>query len=90
MPEDIADRLRRETKKAQRENDLPDYLANRIFVIADNLDDRQRSCVEIETLFEQLPLYDTYAQTGYLGLGITHLILEESIARVEQFLSINP
>jgi len=30
-----------------------------------------------------LPLYDTYGQTGYIGMGVSNLILEAAIRRVE-------
>jgi len=30
-----------------------------------------------------LPLYDTYGQTGYIGMGVSNLILEMAIRRVE-------
>jgi len=81
--ESIANRLREETEKAQHENDLPDYLAERILSIADLVHD---SSTDIELLLEQLPLYDTYGQTGYLGMGVNHLILEKTIERIEQSL----
>ena len=74
------------TATAREENDLPDYLAERILAIADHVGE---SSPDIERLLEQLPLYDSYAQTGYLGIGITHLILEETIARIESQLDID-
>ena len=81
--------LRRATRLAQQENDLPDYLVERVFAIADCLDVKTSTSPEIDALLEQLPLYDTYAQTGYLGIGVTHLILDKTISQVEQQLGIN-
>ena len=37
-----------------------------------------------DLLLEQLSLYDTYGQTGYLGMGVNHLILEKTILAVEK------
>jgi len=81
----IAQSLRQATQEACQENDLPDYLAERVLAIADRL---VESSPDIERLLQQLPLYDNYAQTGYLGIGITHLILEETIERIEKQLSV--
>ena len=40
-----------------------------------------------EELIEQLSLYDTYGQTGYIGMGVNNNILESTIAAIEKKLS---
>jgi hypothetical protein len=72
------------TNTAQQEDDLPDFLAARIFAIVDRLRGRQILQTEIEELIEQVVLYDTYGQTGYIGMGVNHLILEGTICRLEE------
>ena len=72
------------TNTTQQEDDLPDFLAARIFEIADRLRGRQILHDEIEELIEQVVLSDTYGQTGYIGMGVNHLILEGTICRLEE------
>lgn len=80
----LSDMLREVTITAQEQNDLPDYLASRIFAIAEQLQSLSRVPAGIEDLIEQIELYDTFGQTGYLGMGVNHLILEKTILRVEE------
>ena len=75
--------LREVTHEAQEQNELPDYLALRIFAIADQLLTEFPVPEGVEELIEQIQLYDTFGQTGYLGMGVNHLILEKTIERVE-------
>ena len=75
---DIAETLRMVTRNAQQEDDLPDFLAARIFAISDQLPIGQQETTSIEKLIEQLKLYDTYGQTGYLGMGVNNVILEKN------------
>ena len=81
---DIVETLRMVTRNAQQEDDLPDFLAARIFSISDQLPIGQQETTSIEKLIEQLKLYDTYGQTGYLGMGVNHLILEKTINQIEE------
>ncbi|PLX88952.1 MAG: hypothetical protein C0619_11925 [Desulfuromonas sp.] len=81
---EIAETLRDATKRAQKEDELPDYLATRIFAIADLLPTVQHNSNDIEKLTEQVTLYDTYGQTGYLGMGVNHIILEKTIRQIEE------
>lgn len=81
---EIAEALRAATKRAQKEDDLPDYLATRIFAIADLLPTAQYNKHDIEKLAEQVALYDSYGQTGYLGMGVNHVILENTIRKIEE------
>ena len=81
---DIVETLRMVTRNAQQEDDLPDFLAARIFAISDQLPIGQQETTSIEKLIEQLKLYDTYGQTGYLGMGVNHVILEKTINQIEE------
>lgn len=67
---------------AQQEQDFPDYLAEQIRFIIDNRHRFAARGDEIENLIEQVRLYDTYGQTGYLGMGVSNLILEKSLQRL--------
>jgi hypothetical protein len=80
---DLWDKLRAVTMLAQDEENLPDFLAERIFTLVE----LSRNCKdmgnEIAELTEKVSQYDTFAQTGYIGMGVDNLILEESIKRFE-------
>jgi len=67
---------------AQHEQDLPDYLAAQIQFIIDHQEQYSARKQEIEQLIEQVSLYDTYGQTGYLGMGVSNLILEKTLRRL--------
>lgn len=84
---EIAETLRIVTRRAQQDDELPDYLAERIFRIADLLPSAKYHTGDIEKLAEQITLYDTYEQTGYLGMGVNHVILENTIQQIEQKLT---
>jgi len=81
---DIVETLRMVTRKAQQEDDLPDFLAIRIFAISDQLPSGQLETASIEKLIGQIELYDNYGQTGYLGMGVNHVILEKTINQIEE------
>jgi len=87
---EIAESLRMVTRNAQNGDDLPDYLAERLLAIADQLPAGQSAIPSIESLIDQVKQYDTYGQTGYLGMGVNHTILEKSIARAEEALGVKP
>ncbi|MHB8707768.1 MAG: GSU3529 family protein [Desulfuromonadales bacterium] len=80
---DIFARLRTETLLAGMENELPDYLAERLLAIADHPQCYPDAREEILQLIDMLPLYDTYGQTGYIGMGVSNLIIEGVLRRVE-------
>ncbi len=86
---ELAENLRKTTRHAQNVDDLPDYLATRLFAIADLLPSVQHNPEDIKKLVEQVTQYDTYAQTGYLGMGVNHLILDATISRIEGQLAAN-
>jgi hypothetical protein len=77
------DKLHAATVLAQQVDDLPDFLAQRIFAIVYKLQGREVMLAEIEALTEQVGLYDTYGQTGYIGMGVSNDILEGTIRRLE-------
>jgi hypothetical protein len=82
------DRLHAATVLAQQEDELPDFLAERIFSVTCRLQGRDVLQAEIEALIEQVTLYDTYGQTGYIGMGVSNDILEGTIRRLEQTLDV--
>ncbi|MSM39799.1 MAG: hypothetical protein GJT30_09310 [Geobacter sp.] len=77
-------RLRSETLRAVEENELPDHLAVRLLALADLPDCSHDADDEILRLIEMLPLYDTYAQCGYVGMGVSNCIIEAAIRRLEE------
>ena len=84
---DLISRLNAATVTAQQEDDLPDFLAARVYAIAEQLIANPVFHVDVEELIEQLSLYDTYGQTGYIGMGVNNYILEGTIVRIEKKLS---
>lgn len=80
---ELSTKLREATLRAASEDELPDFLAARLLAIADAPASHPDATKEIEVLLEMLPLYDTYGQTGYIGMGVNNLILEGAIKRVE-------
>ena len=80
---DLFARLRTETLRAGRDNELPDCLTKRLLAVADHPRCYPDAREEIEQLIGMLPLYDTYGQTGYIGMGVSNLILEGALRRVE-------
>jgi hypothetical protein len=79
---DLFERLRQATVEAQQEAELPDLLARRIFAIAGQ--PHGYPLEMISELLEQVGLYDTYAQTGYMGMGVNNAVLEGTIRRLEE------
>ena len=80
---ELFSRLRQETHRAVQESDLPDFLAERLLAVADNPRCYPDAGKELLELIEMLPLYDTYGQTGYIGMGVSNLILEKALQRLE-------
>ncbi|BCS53207.1 GSU3529 family protein [Geobacter sp. SVR] len=78
----VFDRLRAATEAAQSEQDLPDGLAEQIFRIIENRHDFHGREADLAILVEQVALYDTYGQTGYLGMGVNNAILENALKRL--------
>lgn len=78
----IFEKLKNVTEAAQQEQDLPDYLAEQILFIIENPGRFSSRSAEIEELIDQVTLYDTYGQTGYLGMGVSNLILEKTLQKL--------
>lgn len=76
------DKLRAATEASQEEQELPHFLAERIFQIIENQDKFQARIAEIEDLVDKVTNYDTYGQTGYLGMGVNNVILENTLNRL--------
>ncbi|MDW7645849.1 MAG: hypothetical protein SCI25_12520 [Desulfuromonadales bacterium] len=81
---DVMNHLQQAVKRAQDENELPDFLAARILRMAEQPDRYRVLQADIERLIDQLADYDTYGQTGYLGMGVNNVILEKAIERLEE------
>jgi len=77
----VFDRLRTAMETAQAEQDLPDYLAEDIQTILHRQKDFAGWEKELEDLVEKITLYDTYGQTGYLGMGVNNTILQKALAK---------
>lgn len=80
------EKLQSVTEKARNEQDLPDYLAERIVSIIGSQDRFHAREAEIHDLTEKVANYDTYGQTGYLGMGVNNAILEKTLKRLEETL----
>jgi hypothetical protein len=78
----VFDDLKHAMEAAQKEQDLPDFLAAQIMFVIENRGRFGGREDEIAKLLEQVTMYDTYGQTGYLGMGVSNLILEKSLKRL--------
>lgn len=79
----VFDKLKLATEVAQREQELPDFLAERLFRIIADHEAFRTLAAEIDSLAEKVAIYDTYGQTGYLGMGVNSVILEKALNRLE-------
>ena len=80
---DVFSKLRSATLLAGQENELPDLFAERLLAIASSPQLYPNTTEEILKIIEMLSEYDTYAQTGYMGMGVSNVILESSIKQLE-------
>jgi uncharacterized protein (DUF3084 family) len=78
----VFERLRRAMEAAQADQELPDYLAREIAAILDRQEEFARREAALEELVEKVTLYDTYGQTGYLGMGVNNVILQKALHRL--------
>lgn len=81
----VFEELQSVTEAAQSEQELPDFLAERIFRIIENRGSFRDREAEIDELAKKVATYDTYGQTGYLGMGVNNTILEKSLKRLEEY-----
>jgi hypothetical protein len=77
----VFDRLKAAMETAQAEQDLPDYLARELLMILQRQQDFAGREDELEKLVEKVTLYDTYGQTGYLGMGVNNTILQKTLEK---------
>lgn len=78
----VFDRLRAAMEMAQAELDLPDFLARDIAAILQRQNDFAGREDELDDLVEKVTQYDTYGQTGYLGMGVNNVILQKSLDKL--------
>ncbi|MDY0213823.1 MAG: hypothetical protein RBR06_12570 [Desulfuromonadaceae bacterium] len=78
----IFERLQSAVNSAQEERELPDFIAKDIETILQQRADFSARTAELEQLIEMLSNYDTYGQTGYLGMGIDSVILQGAVGRL--------
>lgn len=78
------EKLQSATVAAQNEQELPDFLAQRLFRIVENRNRFQTREAEIDDLAEKVANYDTYGQTGYLGMGVNNVILDKALQGLER------
>ena len=79
----IFEKLQSVTETAKNEQDLPNFMAERIYRLIENQDRFNARNSEMEDLVDKVTNYDTYGQTGYLGMGINSVILEKTLNRLE-------
>lgn len=81
---DVFEQLKQAVRQARQENELPDHLAEAIFEIA-RQPEMYRGCSGlIGRLVKLLPDYDTYAQTGYLGMGVNDADIRMLLKAIEE------
>lgn len=78
----VFERLKAAMEAAQAEQELPDFLAQQIVRILSNQEDYCGREDQVGELAEKVALYDTYGQTGYLGMGVNNVILENALKRL--------
>ncbi|ADU65655.1 hypothetical protein LGV61_04325 [Desulfurispirillum indicum] len=74
--------LEKQTRIAQKERDFPDFLTCHIETILQKPEEYAHKEDEIILLTEQIALYETYAQTGYLGRGMTAGNIKETLKTI--------
>lgn len=80
---DVFVRLRSATLLAGQDSELPDFLSERLLAVASSPQCYPDAAEEILKIIDMLPLYDAYAQTGYMGMGVSNGILEGALKRLE-------
>ena len=80
---DVFAKLHAATLLAGQDNELPDFLSERLLAVASSPHCYPDAAEEMLNIISMLPLYDTYAQTGYMGMGVNNAILESALRRLE-------
>lgn len=83
MEMNLFDQLHSATLLAGEDNEVPDFLSARLLAVASSPHCYPDATGEVLKIIDMLPLYDTYAQTGYMGMGVSNVILEGAIRRLE-------
>lgn len=78
----IFERLISVTETARAEQELPDFLAREVAEILRRHEEFAGRGAELEELIDKIAAYDTYGQTGYLGMGVNHVILQQALNRL--------
>ena len=78
----VFDRLKRALETARAEQELPDFLARDIAEILLRRQDFDGQDAELDDLVEKIAQYDTYGQTGYLGMGVNNAILQKTLEKL--------
>ncbi|SNB47165.1 GSU3529 family protein [Geobacter sp. DSM 9736] len=81
----VFDRLREAMETAQAEQDLPDCLARDISAILLRQKEFEGRENELNELVEKVIMYDTYGQTGYLGMGVNNVVLQKTLEKLLGF-----
>lgn len=79
---DQIEQLQLITRIAREQQDLPDFIVGRINDLVSRLDISSVPRVDLAELIGQIADYDTYGQTGYLGMGVNHVILSATLDRI--------
>lgn len=86
----VFDRLRGAMEKAQAEQELPDHLAQGISAILERQKEFAGREKELDDLIDKVTMYDTYGQTGYLGMGVNNAILQKALEQLLALEQIKP
>ena len=78
----IFERLESALHSAREEQELPDHLAREVELILRQREIFHGRTQEIEELIHMLEVYDTYAQTGYIGMGVDSAILQGALKKM--------
>jgi hypothetical protein len=80
---DIFSRLRSATLLAGQENELPNFFSERLLAITSSPQYYPNVTEDILKIIDMLSEYDTYAQTGYMDMGVSNVILEAALKQLE-------
>lgn len=81
---DYAKKLRRAVETSQDEEEFPNYLAERVLDIADNIDKYQSVQDMLSRLVFMIYDYNTYAETCCEKIGTSHFDIENYLAKITE------
>ena len=76
---EVFERLEHVLRRAEDEQELPDYLSEMAQKIIENSENYSDCLYKISELADLLEEYDTYAQTGYIGMGVDSNVMERAL-----------